>query len=182
MKEVLKILYTLNLVTYILKNKDGHYISLPLPKYIQVGKEYYDENEIKQDQIIDMYVKDYAKKNNCEIITSTESSFNIPKMFSYQVNYKDLYSYHFRDYRCSKWHVVEYLKYKKCLKKHKEDLIYTQENFQFVTSCSGEYTISNTIYDAVICNHCNITFCLTDINKGFLYAVKTDIGRLLGKY
>jgi hypothetical protein len=154
---------------------------MAFPMYISLSDiDHMNKEFIRQQKIIEDFVDKYSKEKNFEVVNCTGGTFNIPRMFSYEVNFKNLYNENWYEHRYSDSKIKQYLKYKSCNKKHKEDFVFTKEHVgEFV--CSNDIDIKNDGYDidVVICNNCNIAFNLTDINKGFWNAIKNDLNHIL---
>jgi hypothetical protein len=168
-----------------LKYPNGDYVPRVYPIYVPLKNYFNDDSDDtdanRQREFIDGFVKKTCEKDHCEIVTSLSGTYDIPRMLSYQVNYNDFYNGNYQTHRCSNSRVKEYFKYKSCCKKHKKDLIFTKEHFDnFIISGKSSPTDNKGHdVDVAICNHCNIAFSSTNINKGFLWALKSDISHCL---
>lgn len=150
---------------------------MSFPMYVPLNDiDHTSKDFLRQQEIIDKYIEKFSKEKNYEIINSCSGSFNIPRMFSYQVNFKNLYNENWCEHKYSDSYIKNYFKYKLCYRKHKNDLIYVKEHTgEFVSSCDTNISSSGYDIDVAICNHCDIAFNLTEINKGLWNVIKKDL-------
>lgn len=147
-------------------------------------EELWDEFDNKADEYLKMWNEHISKNEDyvCESYIGGATSQIIP----YGVSHKDIYWSCYAN-KYSRSYVKNYLKYKKCLKQHKDSMIYftehVEDNFRTSSMTEEEIEEANKGRDELValCNNrcCNCTFIMSEINKGLLWAIKKDLNKII---
>lgn len=185
MKGSVFILYRLRnyeVVTKRTRNDKTDYSANVFNVGIPVSNKSQDELWEEFDKRADEYLKMWNDHINASGEYSSEAYFSgaTSQIVPYGVSHNDIYWGCYTN-KYSNSYVKNYLKYKKCLKLHKESLIYFTEHVEcnFRTSSMTEEEIKELnkgINVSVgLCHKCNCTFVMDEINKGLIWAVKKDL-------
>ncbi len=187
------ILYRLRnyeVVTKITHDGNHDYIA----KTFNIGVPVSDKNQDELDEFDDKAVqyldlwKELVNKNNecvCEAYISGSTSEIVP----YGISPKDIYWNCYANKYSRSW-IKNYLKYKKCVKNHRESIIYFTEHVEdsFYTSSMTEKEIAELKKGrdelVALCHMgcCNCTFIMSEINKGLWCALKKDLKRIINGF
>lgn len=141
----------------------------------------WNEFDNKANQYLQMWYEQLSK--NKEYSYETYISGATSQIMPYGVSPKDIYWSCYVNKYSNSW-IKNYLKYRECLKQHKDSLIYFSEhvenNFYMSSATEEELIELNKGRDELValCHTDNCTFIMSEINKGLLFAIKKDIRRL----
>lgn len=158
-------------------------VSVPVSNKTQ--DELWDEFDEKANQYLDLFTEHINK--NKEFSGEAYISGATSQIVPYGVSPKDIYWNCFANKYSRSW-TKNYLKYKKCVKYHKESMVYFTEHVDnfFCTSCMTEKELEEQRkgHDELVALYHtdNCTFIMSEINKGLLYAIKKDVARFFTKF
>lgn len=146
--------------------------------------ELWHEFDDKANQYLDLFTAHINK--NKEFSGEAYISGATSQIVPCDISPKDIYWNCYANKYSRSW-IKNYLKYKKCLKRHKESVIYFTEHVEdsFYTSSMTESEIAKLRKGrdelVALCHTgcCNCTFIMSEINKGLWYAIKKDATRFL---
>jgi hypothetical protein len=144
----------------------------------------WEEFDNKADEYMELWKEQLSK--NIEYSYDTYFSGATSLIVPYGVSPKDIYWNCYANKHSKSW-IKNYFKYKKCKKEHKDSLIYFTEHVEdnFCTSVMTEKELEDTRKGrdelVALCHVNNCTFIMSEINKGFWYALKRDIERIANK-
>lgn len=162
----------------------AHTFNVGVPVSNKNPEELWNEFDNKANEYLKMW-NDQINKNKdyvCDAYFSGATSLIVP----YGVSPKDIYWGCYTN-KCSKSWLKNYFKYKKCQKVHKDNLIYFTEHIEnnFCTSVMTEKELDEARKGrdelVALCHVDNCTFIMSEINRGFWYALKRDLKRIINK-
>jgi hypothetical protein len=191
MKEGIILLYRLRnyeVVTKTIYNDktDCHanIFNVGVPVSVKNSDELWEEFDNKADEYMNLWKSQLDK--NQEYSYDTYFSGATSLIVPYGISPKDIYWNCYTNKYSKSW-VKNYYKYKKCLKEHKDSLIYFTEHVEdnFYTSAMTEKELEDARKGrdelVALCHIDNCTFIISEINKGFWYALKRDLKRFINK-
>lgn len=188
---MLTILYRLRNYEVVTKtNHDGeidyhaNIFNIGVPVSNKTQDELWDEFDEKANQYLDLFTERISK--NKEFFGEAYISGATSQIIPYGISRKDIYWNCYAHIYSHSW-TKNYLKYKECVKHHKDSMIYFTEHVEhfFCTSRMTEEEIeeSRKGHDELValCHADNCTFIMSEINKGLWCSIKKDVARFFAK-